>query len=115
MVAVFGLKNCSTCVKAQKWLDAHQIAFSFSDVRQSPPTVEQLTTWSAQVGWDKLINKKSQTWRALSEAKKALTAEQDLITLVQENPSLMKRPLLQHGDALILGFDEKAYSVLFQV
>lgn len=115
MVAVFGLKNCSTCVKAQKWLEAHQITFSFSDVRQSPPTVEQLTTWSAQAGWDKLINKKSQTWRALSEDQKALTAEQDLVSLVQENPSLMKRPLLQYDDALILGFDEKAYSALFQV
>ncbi|MDY3331009.1 MAG: Spx/MgsR family RNA polymerase-binding regulatory protein [Pelistega sp.] len=112
MIEVFGLKNCSTCVKAQKMLMTQGLSFQFQDVRQTPPTAEQLKSWSAQVGWDSLINKKSQTWRGLSDEQKSLTQESDLIALVQEQPSLMKRPLLVQGDTLILGFDEKAYQQL---
>lgn len=112
MIHVFGLKNCSTCVKAQKMLTAQGLAFQFQDVRQVPPTTEQLKNWSAQLGWDSLINKKSQTWRGLTDQQKQLSNEADLITLVQEQPSLMKRPLLVQGDRLILGLDEKAYQQL---
>lgn len=112
MIKVFGLKNCSTCVKAQKALTAQGLAFEFYDVRQTPPTAEQLKKWSAQVGWDSLINKKSQTWRGLSEEQKQLTQEIALIALVQENPSVMKRPLLEQGNTLILGFVEDAYRQL---
>lgn len=109
---VFGLKNCSTCVKAQKWLEAQGIAFTFHDVRQNPPSTEQLVRWSTQLGWDKLINKKSQTWRGLTEEQKALSQSQDLVALVQANPSLMKRPLLEDANHLILGFAEADYQQL---
>lgn len=109
---VFGLKNCSTCVKAQKWLEAQGIAFEFQDVRQTPPSTEQLKRWSEQLGWDKLINKKSQTWRGLTEEQRSLTQTDDLIVLVQEHPSLMKRPLLESDDVLILGFTEADYQKL---
>lgn len=109
---VFGLKNCSTCVKAQKWLEAQGIAFQFQDVRQIPPSAAQLSRWSQQLGWDKLINKKSQTWRGLTEEQKSLTQTDDLIVLVQEHPSLMKRPLLESDDVLILGFTEADYQKL---
>ncbi len=112
MIHVFGLKNCSTCVKAQKMLTAQGLTFQFQDVRQTPPTAEQLQHWSAQLGWDSLINKKSQTWRGLTDAQKQVSDESDLIALVQEQPSLMKRPLLVHGDTIVLGFDEKAYQQL---
>lgn len=93
-------------------LTAQGLAFQFQDVRQTPPTAEQLKNWSAQLGWDSLINKKSQTWRGLTDQQKQLSNTADLIALVQEQPSLMKRPLLVQGDTLILGFDEKAYQHL---
>ncbi|NOL49660.1 Spx/MgsR family RNA polymerase-binding regulatory protein [Pelistega europaea] len=109
---VFGLKNCSTCVKAQKWLEANGIAFEFQDVRQMPPSAAQLQSWSLQLGWDKLINKKSQTWRSLTDEQKELTAEADLIALVQANPSLMKRPLLESDKLLLVGFVEADYQKL---
>lgn len=112
MIHVFGLKNCSTCVKAQKILATQGLTFQFQDIRQIPPTAAQLKHWSAQLGWDSLINKKSQTWRGLTDQQKQLSHEADLIALVQEQPSLMKRPLLVQGDTLILGLDEKAYQQL---
>lgn len=93
-------------------LTAQGLAFRFQDIRQVPPTTEQLKNWSAQLGWDSLINKRSQTWRGLTDQQKQLSNEADLITLVQEHPSLMKRPLLVQGDRLILGLDEKAYQQL---
>lgn len=109
---LFGLKNCSTCVKAQKWLHGHHKTFEFQDIRQIPPTAEQLRRWSVQVGWERLINKKSQTWRGLTDEQKSFTQENDLIALVQANPSLMKRPLLENEQQLILGFVEEEYQQL---
>lgn len=113
MIELFGLKHCSTCVKAKKWLEAHDIDYQFVDVRQEPPSGEQLNRWAAVVGWDKLINKASQTWRNLAEEDKNIENASKNVDLVQASPSVMKRPLLVKGDEVLLGFAEEKYQDLF--
>lgn len=109
---IFGLKRCSTCVKAKKFLEAHGHEVELIDVREQVPTAEQLSAWAAALGWDKLINKASQTWRQLNEAAKALHSDEERIALVQANPSLMKRPLLVYSEGFKLGFSETSYQEL---
>lgn len=82
------------------------------DVREQVPTAEQLNQWADALGWDKLINKASQTWRQLDETDKELSTDAERIALVQANPSLMKRPLLVYKDGFKLGFSEKSYQEL---
>ncbi|WP_243140651.1 Spx/MgsR family RNA polymerase-binding regulatory protein [Pelistega ratti] len=114
MISIFGLKNCSTCVKAQQWLSTHGLSFTFYDVRQTALSAEQLRQWAEQLGWDRLLNKRSQTWRGLSDEQKSLTDTQDLIKLVQSYPSLMKRPLLVYQQTILLGFNEIEYTQLLK-
>lgn len=82
------------------------------DVREQVPSADQLSEWAAVVGWDKLINKASQTWRQLDDADKELSSDEERIALVQAQPSLMKRPLLVYTDGVQLGFSEKSYEEL---
>ncbi|NLA89111.1 MAG: Spx/MgsR family RNA polymerase-binding regulatory protein [Alcaligenaceae bacterium] len=109
---IFGLKRCSTCVKARKFLESNGLEVEVIDVREQVPTAEQLSEWAEALGWDKLINKASQTWRQLTEAEKELNTDAERIALVQANPSVMKRPLLVYKDGYKLGFSEKSYQEL---
>ena len=111
---IFGLKRCSTCVKARKFLEAHGHEVEVIDVREQIPTAEQLNEWAEALGWDKLINKASQTWRQLDDAAKELNNDEERIALVQGNPSVMKRPLLVYQDGFKLGFSEKSYQELVE-
>ena len=106
---IFGLKRCSTCVKAKKFLEAQGHQVEVIDVREQVPSAEKLTQWSDALGWDKLINKASQTWRQLDDAAKELDSDEERIALIQANPSVMKRPLLVYPEGFKLGFSEKTY------
>ncbi|SUA51986.1 putative reductase [Oligella ureolytica] len=106
---LFGLKRCSTCVKAKKFLEAHGHEVEIIDVREQVPSADQLAEWADALGWDKLINKASQTWRQLDDAAKELSSDHERIALIQANPSVMKRPLLVYPEGFKLGFSEKTY------
>lgn len=113
-ITLFGLKKCSTCAKAQKWLVSNGYSVDVSDVRENPPSAEQLMRWSAIVGWDTLINRRSQTWRSLSSQQQQRQSEAEWLALVQAFPTLMKRPLLEKDGHIILGFSEARYQSLLQ-
>ncbi|MFK8052760.1 MAG: arsenate reductase family protein [Woeseiaceae bacterium] len=104
-VTVHGLKNCDTCRKAVKWLDNANREYAFVDVRQSPPTSAVLKSALATVGVDKLVNKRSTTWRSLSESERALATDGQALSLLEAHPTLMKRPLLVVDTAVTVGFD----------
>lgn len=106
---LYGLKRCSTCIKARKYLEAAGKSVEMIDVREQVPTAEQLSEWAAVVGWDKLINKASQTWRQLDDEAKALSTDEECIALIQDQPSVMKRPLLVYPKGVQLGFSEASY------
>ena len=111
---VFGLNKCSTCQKAVAWLDENGFKHSFSDVKESPLNSAQVSKWSTALGgWEKMINRAGYTWRGLSPADTENLTENKAVALVLHNPSLIRRPLIEHADGSVtVGFSEKVRSQL---
>ncbi|OFW99723.1 MAG: arsenate reductase [Alphaproteobacteria bacterium RIFCSPHIGHO2_12_FULL_63_12] len=95
---VYGLKNCDTCRKVRKELDAAKVAYDFHDVREEGVTKAQISRWAKKAGWEAMLNKSSTTWRALPDADKAGLTEAKAVALMAANPALIKRPLITRGD-----------------
>ncbi len=105
MIKMYGIKNCDTIKKAQKFLQAKNVEFEFIDFRQNPIDEQTLQGFVDTVGWDKLINKRSTIYRNLTDVEK-----QNIdLTLTLKNPTLIKRPVLVMGDDIVVGFSEKLY------
>lgn len=113
-LTLFGIPNCDTVKKARKWLETHNLSYQFQDIRQTPLTLEQLQGWSAQVGWTALFNKRSTSYRALDDATKASLDEETALALILETPTLMKRPVVETGSELLVGFQAKTYQSLLE-
>ena len=111
---LYGLSKCSTCQKAIDWLDEHKIAHSFSDVKDNPITSTQVAKWSKSLGgWEKMINRAGYTWRGLPPEKTADLTETKAVALAVENPSLIRRPLIEHKDGSVtVGFSKKIQELL---
>jgi len=111
---MYGLKRCSTCVKALAWLQAHNLPHDFIDYRATPPTPAQLRDWQAQLGgWEKLVNRASTTWRTLPDADKTPADDAAWLALIAQYPTLIKRPVLLKDDTVTVGYSEKQYAQLF--
>lgn len=104
-INLFGINNCDTVKKARAWLTEQGIGYTFHDFKKVGVNQQQLQQWAEQLGWEALVNKKGLTWRRLSEADKADLDQVKAFTLMQANTSLIKRPVLQHGDQVLVGFD----------
>lgn len=111
---LYGLTKCSNCQKAVAWLDAWNIAYSFSDVKDDPVTREQVAKWSKALGgWEKMINRAGYTWRGLPAAETKDLTEARAVALAVKNPSLIRRPLIEHEDGTVtVGFSKKAQEFL---
>lgn len=110
MIHIYGIKNCNTVKKALDWLGDNKVEFTFHDFKKEPATQEQLEKWEQRTGWEALVNKRGTTWRKLSpeqqaEVKDANTANKVLLT----NNSMIKRPVIELSNDVILGFDEEVY------
>jgi len=107
MISVYGLKNCDTCRKALKWLEAEGVPHAFFDLRKDGVTRDQIAHWVKVVGTDQLINRRGTTWRGLGEADKNNVDEARAIDLIVEHSALIKRPLIEHesGDVSV-GFSD---------
>lgn len=113
MVTLFGIKNCDTVKKARRWLDTQSIEYRFHDVRADGLTQQQITAWLDAVGVDALVNKRSTTWKGLSDSDKSSLSEETAVQLILDQPTLMKRPLLEQQDQVSVGFKEAQYQSLF--
>ncbi len=110
MVRIYGLKNCDSCRKARKWLEAEGVAFDFVDYRAAPVTATELQAWAdAAGGPDKLLNRRSATWRKLDDADKARAGGEDWLVVAMAHPTLVKRPVLEARGQVLVGFDEAAW------
>lgn len=107
MITLYTLKTCDTCKKAIKWLDEHAIAYENRDVRTDGLARETIARIVATMGWDKAMNRRSTTWRNLSDAEKTGIDDQKAIDLIEANPTLMKRPVFMIADDIHAGFDEE--------
>ncbi|HMJ68539.1 MAG TPA: ArsC family reductase [Cyclobacteriaceae bacterium] len=108
---VYGIKNCNTVKSALEWLKSNNIEFEFHDYKKLGITDSKLKEWSKQVGWESLVNKRGTTWRQLDEAtQQKVTNEKAAIDLMVEKTSVIKRPLIeQNNKVILLGFDEADY------
>ncbi len=112
---LYGLPHCDTCKKARAWLAAQGIEHRFVDYRESPLSPQQLQAAADTIGWDKLINRSSTTWRQLSEAEKSASSAKEWLALLAAHPTLIRRPLLIHADHIDAGFAIPRYSAHFGV
>lgn len=105
-LTVYGIKSCDTCRKALKWLQAQQRDYRWHDLRADGLALEQLQRWLAAVGAQALVNRRSTTWRALSEAERSRAGDpQHAAGLLQANPTLIKRPVFESDGRVQVGFD----------
>ena len=112
---VYGIKNCNTVKNALDWLKKKNVEFEFHDYKSKGVTEAKLKSWSKQVGWESLVNKRGTTWRQLEEkVQNKVTNEAAAIALMTEKTSVIKRPLIeQDGKVIVLGFDEDEYTKKF--
>lgn len=113
MTRLFGIKNCDTMKRAFAWLDDHSVSYNYHDYKKSGVSGEQLRNWAAQVGWEALLNKRGTTWRKLAPAQQVDPGEEKALALMAQNPSLIKRPVLEHEKSLLVGFAPESYAALF--
>ena len=113
MVTIYGIKNCDTMKKAFKWLDEHGVEYEFHDYKKAGLDEKQLKVWVKQVGWETLVNRRGTTWRKLPEADRENIDEAKAIKLMLANLSLIKRPVLDTGKELHVGFKADDYAKIF--
>ena len=116
MYILYGIPNCDTVKKARTWLEKQKIPYEFHDYKKAGISPAKLKQWSAQVGWEILLNKKGTTWKKLDEkVQAAVTNEKAAIKVLSENTSAIKRPLIEKGEkVVVVGFDEESYGKLFK-
>jgi arsenate reductase len=108
---VYGIPNCNTVKKSLDWLKQHKFEIEFHDFKKLGVSAAQLKRWIDLVGWEALVNKKGTTWRMLdAETQASITSEKKAIALMIEKTSVIKRPIIEVGNTIILGFDEAQYS-----
>lgn len=112
-VTIYGLATCDTTRAARKWLEAKKVAYSFHDVRENGLTKPLVERWVKQLGWEKVLNKVSTTWRELPEKEKASVDEKKAVALLLDHPTLVKRPVLDRSGELMLGFKPENYAKTF--
>ncbi|MEQ1865845.1 MAG: ArsC family reductase [Micropepsaceae bacterium] len=112
-VTVYGIKNCDTMKKARAWLDAHDVSYAFHDYKTAGIARAVLEGWAKEVGWEVLLNRAGTTFRGLPEAQKVGLNETRAIALMLAQPSMIKRPVLVHGQHLIVGFKPEVYASKF--
>jgi len=111
---LYGISNCDTVKKARAWLSLHGKQVDFHDFKQHGISAALLTSWLSRVEWEALLNRKGTTWRKLSDATKASINNADAaIQLMLEQPSVIKRPVLEFNNTVYVGFDETVYHSLF--
>jgi len=109
---MYGIPNCDTIKKARTFLDSNNISYEFHDYKKRGITKDLLAKWCDSLGYENVLNRRGTTWRKLDEKTKANITKASAILLMQEHPSMIKRPLLDTGKNLMLGFNQSEYESL---
>ena len=111
MIILYGIPNCDTVKKARVWLAEHGQAYAFHDFKKQGVPQQQLALWTQTVGWDKLLNRKGTSWRKLDEAAQAAVVDAGSAqALMLGNSSVIKRPVVDWGKEVTVGFDAVAWA-----
>ena len=110
-ITIYGIKNCDTMKKARAWLESHGDAYAFHDYKTAGIEPDRLEEWCKKVGWEALLNRAGTTFRKLPDKDKAELGAKKAIALMLEQPSMIKRPVLDLGGGkLLVGFKPELYS-----
>jgi len=110
MLNVYGIKSCDTCRRAKKFLEERNIEFRFHDLREDGLDIQMLERWSARIEWQRLLNRKSLTWRKIPEADRENMTRNRAFATMLEQPTLVKRPVLEHPSFFAVGFSETRFA-----
>jgi len=109
-ITIYGIKNCDTMKKARVWLDSHGAAYEFYDYKIAGAPKEKLKAWADEVGWETLLNRAGTTFRKLPDAEKEGLNERKALAVMLEQPSMIKRPVLDVGGKVLVGFKPEVYA-----
>lgn len=112
MITLVGIKNCDSVKKAKKWLDANNVEYTYHDLRDHGLDKTALESWIKDLGWEVLLNKRSTTWKQLSDEDKADLDDTKVMFLFLAYPTLIKRPVLITKTGILVGFKEAEYQKL---
>jgi Spx/MgsR family transcriptional regulator len=110
---VYGIKNCDSVKKARKWLKTNGSSYTFIDLRDDGVDKAEVKRWLDAVGYDVLVNKRSTTWKQLTNNQKEGLNETSALELLLAHPTLVKRPVLIIKDEVFVGFKDDQYSAIF--
>ncbi len=110
---IYGIKNCDTMKKARAWLDKRRVDYSFHDYKAAGIDKDHLARWSKAVGWETLLNRAGTTFRKLPDADKNNLTGKKAMALMLAQPSMIKRPVLEVGGKLLVGFKPEIYEAAF--
>ena len=106
---IYGIKNCDTMKKARAWLDAKGVAYDFHDYKTAGIAKDKLKGWTDKLGWETLLNRAGTTFKKLPDADKEGLTEKKALALMLAQPSMIKRPVLELGGKLVVGFKPETY------
>jgi arsenate reductase (glutaredoxin) len=109
-ITIYGIKSCDTMKKARAWLDTRGVAYNFHDYKAAGIERKRLEGWCKDVGWETLLNRAGTTFRALPDAEKTGLNEKKAVALMLAQPSMIKRPVLDLGGQLLVGFKPDIYA-----
>ncbi|MDP5279101.1 ArsC family reductase [Sphingomonas sp. DG1-23] len=109
-VTMFGIKNCDTIKKARAWLDDNAVAYDFHDYKTAGVDAARLARWIAAEGWEAVLNRAGTTFRKLPDADKSGLDADKATALMLAQPSMIKRPVLEHPGGLLIGFAPDRYA-----
>ncbi|MBS0471057.1 MAG: ArsC family reductase [Proteobacteria bacterium] len=112
-ITVYGIKNCDTMKKARAWLDSHGVAYAFHDYKSAGIEREKLEAWAKKAGWEVLLNRAGTTFKKLPDAERQNVTEKKAIALMLAQPSMIKRPVVEKGATLLVGFKPENYEKAF--
>jgi arsenate reductase len=109
-ITIYGIKNCDTMKKARAWLDSHAVPYDFHDYKIAGIDDSKLAQWCRALGWETLLNRAGTTFKKLADADKDGLDERKAIALMLAQPSMIKRPVLDLGGKLVVGFKPDIYA-----
>lgn len=110
MIKMYGIPNCDIIKKASTWLTKNNISFELHDYKKEGICAEKLNAWSKIKGWEVIFNKRSTTWKEISKTYEGILNNQaEAIRIMQQHTSIIKRPVIEVNDEIIVGYDESAY------
>jgi Spx/MgsR family transcriptional regulator len=107
---IYGIKNCDTMKKARGWLEDNAIAYDFHDYKLVGIDRVHLEKWIDAAGWETVLNRAGTTFRKLPDAARENLTREKAIALMLDQPSMIKRPVLETGTKILIGFKPDAYA-----